>query len=250
MKLDGKIFAVTGAGAGIGRQLAGSLVAGGSRVIGLDINEDGLGQTAEQINNNNFFPVCCDVSCEQSVTDAFATGLDRFSVLHGLINNAGIVSNSALVKVLPDKTISRMSTQAFDTVMNVNLRGAFLCAREAVTWMLDSSVEEGILINISSGSRHGLRHQSNYSASKAGLVAMANVWALELAQHNIRAVSIAPGIIQTDILATFSSEKIKKMRTGNLVNRIGQPANVAQLVIHVIENDFINATVVEVDGGI
>ena len=143
----------------------------------------------------------------------------------------------------------RMSLSQWQMVIDVNLTGVFLCGREAATRMIQAK-SEGVIINISSISRAGNFGQTNYSATKAGVAAMAVTWAKELARHNIRTGAIAPGFMATEMVASMKPEALEKMASGIPLKRLGEPAEIAQMAVAILENDYISGRVFEVDGGL
>ncbi|MCG6507462.1 SDR family NAD(P)-dependent oxidoreductase, partial [Vibrio parahaemolyticus] len=149
-----------------------------------------------------------DVTNEAQVVKTFEDIVIDFGHVDGLINNAGILRDGLLVKV-KDGQISKMSLEQFDTVMNVNVTGTFLCGREAAVKMIETK-RKGVIINISSVARAGNIGQTNYSASKAAVATMATSWALELARYGIRAAAIAPGIVHTAMADQMKPEAIER----------------------------------------
>ena len=149
-----------------------------------------------------------------------------------------------------DGEISKMPLQQWQAVIDVNLTGPFLCGREAAAKMIQLGVEEGVIINISSLARHGSFGQSNYSAAKAGVASMAEVWAKELARYNIRTGAIAPGTINTDMIAAMKPEARDRLVSAVPLRRLGEAENIAMAATFIFENDYFTGRVVEVDGGL
>jgi 3-oxoacyl-[acyl-carrier protein] reductase len=142
-----------------------------------------------------------------------------------------------------------MTLENWNLVMNVNLTGTFLCAREAACKMIELG-QPGCIINISSISRSGNMGQTNYTATKAGAEAMTVTWAKELARYGIRAASIAPGFIATDMVMAMKPEALEKMAAGIPARRLGQPEEIARTVSFILENDYISGRCIEVDGAL
>jgi len=140
----------------------------------------------------------------------------------------------------------KMTVEQFDRVVNVNLKGTWLVGREALRTLEPG----GCIINISSCNREGQIGQSNYSATKAGVVGMMKAWAKEGARSKIRAVAIAPGYIETDMTKAMKPETLDFMANQVPLKRLGQPEEIASAVLFVLQNDYVNGTVVEVDGGL
>jgi 3-oxoacyl-[acyl-carrier protein] reductase len=185
----------------------------------------------------------CDVADEDSVKKMFAA-LDRVDVL---VNNAGITRDGLFVRV---KNGSRktMSLEDFQSVLNVNLTGVFLCTREATVMMAENG--GGVIINISSICRTGNFGQTNYSASKAGVDAMTVTWSKELAKYKIRCAAIAPGYVNTEMVAAVNPEVLEKITSQVPLKRLGEMHEISQTVSFIIENDFVNGKILEIDGGL
>ena len=178
--------------------------------------------------------------------DAIVADFGRLDIL---VNNAGITRDALLVKAKDGEVQSKMSLAQWNAVLNVNLTGVFLCAREAAERMIRLG-NGGLIINISSISREGNAGQTNYSAAKAGVAAMTVVWAKELARHGIRSAAIAPGFCATDILASMKPEVVATVTEAVLLRRLGEPAEIASTAVYIAENDFVNGRVIEVDGAL
>jgi len=142
-----------------------------------------------------------------------------------------------------------MSLAEWQAVIDVNLTGVFLCGREAAERMIKLG-NGGVIINISSVSRAGNIGQTNYSAAKAGVAAMAVTWAKELARFGIRAMAIAPGFIGTEMIASMKPEALAKMSAQFPLGRVGEPDEIASTAAFIFENDYLTGRVIETDGGI
>jgi 3-oxoacyl-[acyl-carrier protein] reductase len=134
-------------------------------------------------------------------------------------------------------------------VVNVNLTGVFLCGREAAARMVKFG-QGGVIINISSISRHGNVGQTNYAATKAGVAAMTVVWAKELARYGIRAGAIAPGFTATEILSSMRPEVLQRVIAPVPLRRLGEPAEIAHAALFIVENDFFTGRCIDLDGGL
>lgn len=250
MNLQDKVIAITGAGQGLGRAMAVMLASKGAKIAVIDLNQDHMNETLAQVEaaGSKGRTYACNVADEAQVEATFASIGKDFGALHGLVNNAGITRDGLMVKV-KDGVVSKMSLANWQMVMDVNLTGVFLCGREAAIQMINSG-EGGCIINISSISRAGNVGQSNYSAAKAGVAAMATTWAKELARYNIRANAIAPGFIATEMTSAMPPEVLDKIVAGIPLKRMGLPENIAQTVAFLMENDYMSGRVVEVDGAL
>ena len=196
MDLTNKVIAVTGGAQGLGFAMAKGIAERGARLALIDMNAEPLEQAAASLRElgGEVVTFVANVADEDSVIAAFDGIIDQFGTLQGLINNAGITRDGLMLKVKDGEVTDRMSLSQWQMVIDVNLTGVFLCGREAATRMIQAQ-SEGVIINISSISRAGNFGQTNYSATKAGVAAMAVTWAKELARHNIRTGAIAPGLL-------------------------------------------------------
>ena len=253
MNVSGKVIAITGGGKGIGRGIAMRLAAAGANLALLDLNDEDMAETvaacADSSNGSTMRSYNCNVTDETRVEAVFAQIAEEFGALHGLVNNAGILRDGLLIKVKDGEVVKKMPAEQFDIVIDVHLKGAFLCAREAAVQMINTKASEGCIINMSSGSFRGNFGQSNYSAAKAGLVAMTRVWSKELAQHNIRSMAIAPGVFETDMTGGMPEHVKAKLNSAVPLQRMGQPDNIAQAVQQILENDYMTGGVIDVSGG-
>ena len=251
MQLSGKVVAITGGGRGLGRAMALAFAAEGSQIAVLDIDAADLGETCAQCSAKGVraAPYKTDVVEEAQVIATLDAVVADFGRLDILINNAGITHDALLVKAKDGEILSKMSLSQWNAVLNVNLTGAFLCAREAAERMIRAG-NGGLIINISSISREGNAGQTSYSAAKAGIAAMTVVWAKELARHGIRSAAIAPGFCATDILAAMKPELVAKVTEAVPLRRLGQPSEIASTAVYIARNDFVNGRVIEVDGGL
>ena len=208
MELNQKVIVVTGAGRGLGRGIATFFAGKAARLACVDLNQEDLDATvaACEAAGGEARAYLANVAKEEEVEALFNNVVADFGTLHGLVNNAGITRDGLLIKAKEGELISKMSLQQWQAVIDVNLTGVFLCGREAAAKMVETGVEEGVIVNISSLARHGSFGQSNYSAAKSGVAAMAEVWARELARYNIRTGAVAPGTINTDMLAAMKPE--------------------------------------------
>ena len=241
---------ITGAGRGIGRALAERLGRDGGHIALLDVNPEDLRATRQALEGEGVRArdYTVDVATEAAVIEAMDAVVRDFGRLDVLVNNAGIIRDALLVKAKEGVIAGKMSLAQWQAVLNVNLTGVFLCGREAAQRMIELG-NGGVIINISSVSRHGNVGQSNYSAAKAGVAALAVVWAKELARHGIRAAAIAPGGVRTEILATMRPEMLEKLIAPVPLKRLAEPAEIAAAAAFVIENEFFTGRCLDIDGG-
>lgn len=251
MKIKDKTVVITGAGRGIGRALALRFATQGANIALLDMNASDLATAAQQCAKLGVraLSYTVDVSREAEVTAVLDAVVRDFGSLDVIINNAGIVKDALLIKVKDGDVVGKMSLEQWRAVIDVNLTGVFLCAREAAERMIKLA-KGGVIINISSISRHGNAGQSNYAAAKSGVASMTVVWAKELARYGIRVGSIAPGFTHTDILASMKPEVLEKVIAPVPLKRLGQPDEIAHAAQFIVENDFFTGRCLDLDGGL
>ena len=241
---------MTGAGHGIGRTVAIEMAKKGASVALVDINPVYLDETEKlcvQVGGT-VRPYLCDVAKESEVEACFGKIVADFGHLDGLVNNAGIVRDGLLVKMKDGKVAAKMPLDKWQAVIDVNLTGVFLCAREAAVRMLENG--RGVIVNISSISRAGNFGQTNYSAAKAGVAAMTVTWAKELGRHGIRVAAIAPGFVATPMVMAMKPEARERITAPTPLGRLGEPEEIAKTVNFIFDNDFLTGRVIEVDGGL
>ncbi len=251
MKLQDAVIAITGGAQGLGKEMALGLAGKGAHLALIDMNQERLLETASECEalGVSAKTYVCNVSQEAEVESTFNAIMRDFSRLNGLINNAGILRDGLLLKTQDGKVSQSMSLRQWQSVIDVNLSGVFLCGREGARVMIDSQ-SPACIINISSIARAGNIGQSNYSAAKAGVVALSVTWAKELARYNIRSMAIAPGFMETEMTASMKPEAQAHMKKVIPLGQAGQPSHIQQSVIHIFENDYLTGRVIEVDGGL
>ena len=240
----GKNIIITGGGRGMGKQFATDLKELGAKPFVVDVIQDDL----DKLKNEAGIPgKVVDVTKEAGVEAFFETYTAENGAPDVLINNAGITADSLFVKKKEDK-IKKFPFSNWQKVIDVNLTGVFLCGREAAAQMVKHGVK-GLIVNISSISREGNFGQSNYSATKAGVAAMTVTWAKELAKSGIRVAAIAPGYVNTEMVAKINQSVIDKIVTQIPIGRLGEMKEIFRTVQFIIECDYFNGRVIEVDGG-
>ena len=239
--LENKVCIVTGGGRGIGQATAEKFIGESATVIIADFDEATGTATAEYLGDQCSF-VKTDVSQSESVKSL----IKRVKADHGsidvIVNNAGI---------LQDQTLEKMDEEEFDKVIQVNMRGVYLCTKYAAEVMREQG--SGVILNASSVvARFGNFGQTNYVAAKAGLEGMTKVWARELGKHGIRVNAVAPGFIQTDMIAGMPEKIIKMMGAKVPLKRWGQPEDVANLYCFLASDEasYVSGVVLPVDGGV
>jgi 3-oxoacyl-[acyl-carrier protein] reductase len=251
MDLQGKVIVITGAAQGLGQKTAEIIAAQGATLALVDIDHEKLQNTVQLCSRAGAkakdYPA--DVTDEPAVESLFRSIRNDFSSVDGLINNAGITSDALLVKAADGKVQGKMSLAQFHRVIAVDLRGVFLCGREATVQMIESG-HGGVIINISSISRAGNVGQTNYAAAKAGVAAMTVTWAKELARYNIRVAGIAPGFSETRMVANIPPKVKDKVISAIPLRRFAKPEEIARAALFILQNDYYDGRILEVAGGL
>ncbi len=237
--LESKIAVVTGGGRGIGKATAQLFTNEGATVVIAEFDEVSGQSTANELGAHF---IKTDISNEESVNALFNFVSSEFGQLDILVNNAGILADSTLKKLDPD---------SFDAVINVNLRGVYLCGRAAADIMIEQG--SGVILNASSVvAHHGNFGQTNYVASKAGVIGITKVWARELGKDGIRVNAVAPGFIQTNMTAGMPEKVVDMMGEKVPLKRWGQPEDVANAYTFLASDEasYITGAVLNVDGGV
>jgi 3-oxoacyl-[acyl-carrier protein] reductase len=250
MQLTQKTVVITGGGRGIGRAIAERFGREGAQVALLDVNAADLETTRSALEAAGVVARSyqVNVAVEEEVVAAMDRIVADFGGLDVMVNNAGIVRDAMLVKTKEGAVVGKLSLAQWQAVIDVNLTGVFLCGREAAERMIRRGTG-GVIINISSISRHGNAGQTNYSAAKAGVAALTVVWARELARFGIRTGTIAPGGVRTEILASMRPEMLERLVTPVPLRRLGEPEEIAAAAAFIVSNDFFTGRCLDIDGG-
>lgn len=250
MELKDKVVAVTGGARGIGKAIAQAFAARGARLALIDLDAADLDAARSELTAAGAAVITCaaNVANESQVIEALDRIVTAYGRLDVMVNNAGIIKDGLLVKVRDGKVTGRMGLDQWQAVIDVNLTGVFLCGREAAARMI--TLGGGVIINISSISKAGNAGQSNYSAAKAGVTALAVTWAKELARYGIRVASIAPGFTRTDLLAGMPPEMLEKVTAPVPLKRLGLPGEIGHAAVFIAENDFFTGRAIDIDGGL
>ena len=246
MQLKDLKIIVTGAAQGMGAYFARRLHEAGAQVAAGDVNVEALRELPQGIHKLKL-----DVSKEEECEAFVAWAHRAMGGLNALVNNAGIIRDGLLVKKDRETgAIKRLPTTDWNAVIAVNLTGATLMAREVAAKMAETGTRPGVIVNISSVSRHGNRGQSNYVAAKAAMAMNAVTWARELAQFGIRACAVAPGMVETPMTKGMNQKARDALVAAIPVGRIAEPEDIWLAVKFAIECDYFNARCLDVDGGL
>ena len=248
-----KVVVITGAGAGIGRATALRFAEEGARIAAWDVSANAAPQLESAIKwagGESDFRVV-DVTYASAVESATTAVVDRWGRIDVLINNAGIVRDAQLVKWNGGNPESIMSEDVWDSVIGVNLKGVFLVTRAVVPHMIKGG--GGVILSAASVvGILGNFGQTNYVASKAGVIGMTRTWARELGKHKIRVNAVAPGFIATDMVRAMPAKILEAMVARTPLGRAGTPEDVANTYLWLASNQasFIHGAVISVDGGV
>jgi 3-oxoacyl-[acyl-carrier protein] reductase len=249
VKVEGAALLITGGASGLGREFVRHTARLGARVWALDRDEDGLEQTRREFAAaKDVHVIACDVGDERQVADAVAAADDEAGGLDVLVNNAAVLRDQALASRL-GKIVKRHSLEDWHETLRSNLTGVFLMAREvAERWI--RARRHGLIVNISSISRQGNPGQTAYAATKGAVDALTVTWSQELAVYGIRVAAIAPGFVETAMTARIPPMFLEQIRERTPIKRFGTLAEFGHVLQFVIENDYLNGKVVELDGGL
>src|SRR5437588_3239968 len=248
-RLEGRVAFITGAGRGIGAATALRMAEEGAQVVLADIDTEGCKHVSAELDRlgSEGLVVACNVADSAMVQGAIDKAVNHFGRLDILVNNAGVVRDNLLFK---------MSEDDWDTVMNVHLKGAFLCSRAAQKYMVQQKY--GRIVSLSSTSALGNRGQVNYSAAKAGLQGFTRTLAIELGQFGITANAVAPGFIDTEMTRTTARRQgldpdqvIAQASKTIPVRRVGQPRDIANVICFLCSDEasYVSGQVIYVAGG-
>jgi 3-oxoacyl-[acyl-carrier protein] reductase len=248
-RLDGRVAFITGGGRGIGAATALRMAEEGARVALADIDTEGCQQVADEIAQlgSEGLVIQCNVADSDMVQNAVDKTASHFGKLDILVNNAG---------VLRDNLLFKMSEDDWDTVLDVHLKGAFLCSRAAQKYMVEQKY--GRIVSLSSSAALGNRGQANYSSAKAGLQGFTRTLAIELGPFGITVNAVAPGFIDTEMTRStarrqgFNPDEVIANAAKTIpVRRVGQPRDVANVICFLCseEASFVSGQIIYVAGG-
>ena len=249
-RMQDRVVLVTGGAAGIGRATAQRFADEGAVVAICDVNEAVGKETAAALGGRASF-TAVDVSDRASVQAWVDAVVDREGRIDVLVNNAGITRDAQLVRVKDGEVASQMPEADFDLVVSINLKGVFTCTQVVTPVMIRQG--SGVIVSASSVvGLDGNFGQTNYVATKAGVIGMTKVWARELGRYGIRVNAVAPGFTATEMVASMPEKVQETMRTHTPLGRLGTPADIANAYLFLASDEasFITGAVLRVDGGL
>jgi len=243
--LKDKVAVITGGANGLGKATAFLFSEHGAKIVIVDVNKEAGEKVVSEITDGGGIASFekTDISKSADVNKMMENVVAKYGGIDILINNAGILADARLVK---------MTEEEWDRVININLKGIFLCGQAAAKIMIEKD-KGGVIINTSSVvGIYGNFGQSNYVASKAGVIGMTKTWARELGKYNIRVNAVAPGFMKTEIIKDMPEKVIEMMKGKTLLNRLGRPEDIANAFLFLASPnaDYITGTVLSVDGGV
>ena len=234
-----QVTIITGAAKGIGAAIATRLVAEGHVAVLLDVDDKAGNALAAQLGPQAHF-LHADITDERMVGETFGTVMDRFGRVDTLVNNAGIAK---------DNVIWKMPTADFDSVVDINLKGTWLMCKHAAIVMRQQ--QHGRIVNLASRAWLGNPGQTNYSASKAGVIGLTRALALELGKHGVVVNAVAPGLIDTPLTQALTAEVKERLIATQPLRTMGRPEDIAQVVAFLCDErtNYITGQTLYVDGG-
>ena len=245
-----KVVLITGGAAGIGRATAERFAAAGAKVVICDVNEPAGEAVAKALGPDaSFYAV--NVADRQAVQVWVDDVVARAGRIDVLINNAGITRDGLLVKIQEGQLVKQMLESDFDRVIGINLKGVFNCTQAVAPVMIHQG--GGVILNASSVvGLYGNLGQTNYAATKAGVIGMTRVWARELGRYGVRVNVVAPGFTATEMVAAMPEKVLEGMRTHTPLGRLATPAEIANAYFFLASDEasFITGATLPVDGGL
>jgi 3-oxoacyl-[acyl-carrier protein] reductase len=250
MRLKDKVTLITGGAAGIGKATALRFAEEGAKVVFCDVNEEAGAALLAELGPAARFDVVNVVDRKEVDTWVNAV-IGQYGHIDVLINNAGITRDALFVKMKDGELVKQMEENAFDTVMLVNLKGVFNCTQAVTPHMIKQG--SGVIVNASSVvGLYGNFGQTNYVATKSGVIGMTKVWARELGRFGIRVNAVAPGFILTEMVQKMPENVLADMKSHTPVGRLGEPRDIANAYLWLASDEasFVHGATISVDGGI
>jgi 3-oxoacyl-[acyl-carrier protein] reductase len=250
MRLENRNAIITGGANGIGRATVKRFIAEGAQVAIWDMDIEAAQSLIAELGAGKVFCQSVDVTDPDSVAIASQRCYQDWGKIDILINNAGILHDAQLVKYKDGEIQATMSLKTFDDVIDVNLRGTFICTRAVVPYMIKQNSGK-VISTTSIVGLYGNFGQTNYAASKSGVIGMTRVWSRELGRYNITVNAVAPGFIETDMVRQMPPETLQMMIDRTPLKRLGKPDEIARVFLFLASDDasFIFGAVISVDGG-
>ena len=249
MRLKEKVCLITGGAAGIGKATAEKFASEGAQVVICDVDVDAGQALAEKLGNGaSFYQV--DVTNRDAVQAWVDDVVQKYGRVDVLVNNAGITRDGLFVKYKNGELVSQMSEKDFDMVMDVNLKGVFNCAQAVTPQMISQG--GGVILNASSiVGMYGNFGQTNYAATKFGVIGMTKTWSRELGRHNIRVNAVCPGFILTEMVRKMPEKILEGLAAKTPLGRMGEPEDVANLYCWLASDEasYIHGAAISIDGG-
>lgn len=250
MRLKDKVTLITGGAAGIGKATALRFVEEGAKVVICDVNEEAGAVLLPDLGPAARFDKV-NVADRKEVQAWIEAVIAQYGRIDVLVNNAGITRDALFVKMKDGELVKQMEESAFDTVLLVNLKGVFNCTQAVTPFMIKQG--GGVIVNASSVvGLYGNFGQTNYVATKAGVIGMTKVWARELGKFGIRVNAVAPGFILTEMVQKMPENVLADMKSHTPVGRLGDPRDIANAYLWLASDEasFVHGATISVDGGI
>jgi 3-oxoacyl-[acyl-carrier protein] reductase len=250
MRLKDKVCLITGGAAGIGKATALRFFEEGAKVVICDISQEAGDELLPLLGPDASFSVV-NVVDREAVQSWIDATIQKYGHIDVLVNNAGVTRDSLLVKYKEGQVVSQMSQEAWDFVVDVNLKGVFNCTQAVIPSMIENG--GGVIINASSVvGLYGNFGQTNYVATKAGVIGMTKVWARELGRYKIRVNAVAPGFVLTEMVKKMPEKVLATMQEHTPIGRLGEPVDIANAFLWLASDEasFVHGTTISVDGGI
>ncbi|MTI46463.1 3-oxoacyl-ACP reductase FabG [Sporosalibacterium faouarense] len=244
MRLKGKVAIITGAGRGIGEFTAKRFAEEGAKVVVASIAQEEVTQVVEEIKTNNgeVMGLVVDVTKGDQVNDMISQVINKYGKVDIIVNNAGITADATLLKMNEDQ---------WDKVIDVNLKGVYNCGQAAAKVMAEQG--SGVILNASSVvGLYGNYGQTNYAATKWGVIGMTKTWAKELGKKGIRVNAVAPGFILTPMVKKMPDKVLDMMKKKSPLGLLGEPEDIANAYLYLASDEarFITGSVLEITGGV
>lgn len=250
MRMNSKVVLVTGGAAGIGKATALRFAEEGATVVICDVNEEVGQATVKELGAGAaFYKV--NVANREDVQKWIDDVVARFDRIDVLVNNAGVLRDGQLIKFKNGELVGQMSEENFDLVISVNLKGVFNCTQAVAPVMAKQG--NGVILNATSVvGLDGNFGQTNYVATKSGVIGMTKVWSRELGRFGIRVNAVAPGFIATEMVTSMPEKILDGMKSRTPLNRLGEPRDIANAYLFLASDEasFITGETLRVDGGI